>query len=62
MTYDQHLRLESLASLALMSDASGTKAGWRPYIENEMKTAGLTTQELREEIARQRAMNANGGK
>ncbi len=62
MTYDPTLRLESLASLALKSEASNTKQGWWPYIEAEMKTAGITTKELREEIARQRATNASGGK
>lgn len=62
MTYDQHLRLESLASLALMSEASGTKQGWWPHIKSETTTAGLTESQLLAEIARQGAMNANGGR
>ncbi len=63
MTYDPTLRLESLATLALKSEASNTKQGWWPYIEAEMKTAGITTKELCDEIARQRATPpGNGGK
>lgn len=56
MTDDtKHYRLEALASLVLKAEASGTKEGWRDYIESEMKTAGLPNRELRAEIARQRS-------
>lgn len=65
MTDDtNHYRLEALASLVLKAEASGTKEGWRDYIESEMKTAGLTNRELRAEIARQRSLqppSASGG-
>lgn len=64
MTDDtKHYRLEALASLALKSEASGTKPGWWPYIKSEMTTAGLTEPELLAEIARQRSSTppASGG-
>lgn len=57
-------RLQALAALALKAEASGTKEGWRQYIESEMTTAGLTNRELRAEIARQRSLqppSASGG-
>lgn len=58
--YCKQSRLEALASLALKSEASNTKAGWWPYIKNEMTTAGLTEPELLAEIARQRASESGG--
>ncbi|MDR6216195.1 hypothetical protein [Paracidovorax wautersii] len=62
--YCKQSRLESLAALVLKAEASGTKEGWRQYIESEMTTAGLTNRELRAEIARLRSSTqpASGGK
>lgn len=54
MNYDKQSRLESLAALVLATESSGTKEGWRDYIENEMKMVGLTNREIKAEMQRQK--------
>lgn len=58
--YCKQSRLEALAALVLMAEASGTTEGWRDYLTNEMTTAGLTNRELRAEIALQRSSTPPG--
>lgn len=58
MNYDpKQSRLEAIAALAIAAERSGAIEGWRDYLAREMKTAGLTGQEVAAEMERQR----NGG-
>lgn len=55
MNYDtKQSRLEAIASLALTAERAGTIEGWRDYLSNEMKTAGLTNAEVKAEMLRLR--------